>query len=301
MNRDDRVAFVFPGQGSQAVGMGRGLYDDSAAARSVFEEADEVLGFHLSRMCFEGPEDVLRQTVNAQPAILTVSIAYLSASPGLEGVTPSYVAGHSLGEYTALAAAGVLRFREALHLARERGRLMQQAGEHTAGGMVAILGLDEAVIEDVCRRSGTQIANLNCPGQVAVSGPIARLDEATRMAKAAGAHRVIALQVSGAFHSPLMAPVVEGMEKAVSKFDFSDASIPIVANTTARPLNGAADVKEELLQQLCHCVRWQASIEFMIAEGVSTFIEVGPGQVLTGLIKRINKDVQTVNLDSNRR
>jgi [acyl-carrier-protein] S-malonyltransferase len=295
MNRDDRVAFVFPGQGSQAVGMGRGLYDDSAAARSVFEEADEVLGFHLSRMCFEGPEDVLRQTVNAQPAILTVSIAYLSASPALEGVTPSYVAGHSLGEYTALAAAGVLRFREALHLARERGRLMQQAGEYTAGGM------DEAVIEDVCRRSGTQIANLNCPGQVAVSGPIARLDEATRMAKAAGAHRVIALQVSGAFHSPLMAPVVEGMEKAVSKFDFSDASIPIVANTTARPLNGAADVKKELLQQLCHCVRWQASIEFMIAEGVSTFIEVGPGQVLTGLIKRINKDVQTVNLDSNRR
>ena len=300
MNDVGRVAFVFPGQGSQAVGMGRDLYNESATARSVFEEANEVLGVDIAHLCFDGPEDVLRQTINAQPAILTVSVAYLRTSPILDTATPSYVAGHSLGEYTALTAAGVLSFREALWLARERGRLMHQAGEQTAGGMVAILGLDEPAVKDVCRRSGTQIANLNCPGQVAVSGPLDRLDEAMQMAKEAGAYRVVPLQVSGAFHSPLMASAVAAMDKAMSKMVFSDASIPIVANTTAQPLTSAADLKQELLQQLCNCVKWQSSVEFMIAQGVSTFIEVGPGRVLTGLIKRIDKDAQTIHVDSNR-
>jgi len=300
VNDVGRVAFVFPGQGSQAVGMGRDLYNESATARSVFEEANEVLGVDIAHLCFDGPEDVLRQTINAQPAILTVSVAYLRTSPILDTATPSYVAGHSLGEYTALTAAGVLSFREALWLARERGRLMHQAGEQTAGGMVAILGLDEPAVKDVCRRSGTQIANLNCPGQVAVSGPLDRLDEAMQMAKEAGAYRVVPLQVSGAFHSPLMASAVAAMDKAMSKMVFSDASIPIVANTTAQPLTSAADLKQELLQQLCNCVKWQSSVEFMIAQGVSTFIEVGPGRVLTGLIKRIDKDAQTIHVDSNR-
>lgn len=301
MRSPDSVAFVFPGQGSQIVGMGRTLYEESAAARELFQEADEVVGFRLSRLCFEGPEQELKQTANAQPAILTVSMAYLKASPLLNDATPLYVAGHSLGEYTALAVSDVLSFRDALYLARERGRLMQQAGEQNAGGMTAILGLDERAVEDVCRQSGTQIANINCPGQVAISGAPDRLAEAAAIAKAAGAHRVIPLQVSGAFHSPLMAPAVEGMRSAISNLEFSNARVPIIANTTARPIHQPDDIKEELLQQLCHCVRWQSSIEFIIGQGVSTFIEIGPGRVLAGLIRRISKDANIVSVDDTSR
>lgn len=301
MRSPDSVAFVFPGQGSQIVGMGRTLYEESAAARELFQEADEVVGFRLSRLCFEGPEQELKQTANAQPAILTVSMAYLKTSPLLNDATPLYVAGHSLGEYTALAVSDVLSFRDALYLARERGRLMQQAGEQNAGGMTAILGLDERAVEDVCRQSGTQIANINCPGQVAISGAPDRLAEAAAIAKAAGAHRVIPLQVSGAFHSPLMAPAVEGMRSAISNLEFSNARVPIIANTTARPIHQPDDIKEELLQQLCHCVRWQSSIEFIIGQGVSTFIEIGPGRVLAGLIRRISKDANIVSVDDTSR
>ena len=301
MNTGDRVAFLFPGQGSQAVGMGRDLCAESQAARTVFEEANEVLGFNLSRLCFEGPEDELRQTVNAQPAILAVSVAYLRASPVLGDLAPSYVAGHSLGEYTALAAAGVLTFPQALLLARERGRLMHQAGQQNAGGMIAILGLDEATIDHICRRSGIQIANFNCPGQVVVSGPIDGLTKATQMAKEAGSPRLVPLQVSGAFHTPLMAPAVAGMNQAMSRLEFNDARVPILANTTAQPLTSARDVKEELLRQLCNCVHWQQSVDFMIGQGISTFIEVGPGQVLTGLVKRISRDVQTTSLDDRKK
>jgi len=281
--------------------MGRTLYEESAAARELFQEADEVVGFRLSRLCFEGPEQELKQTANAQPAILTVSMAYLKTSPLLNDATPLYVAGHSLGEYTALAVSDVLSFRDALYLARERGRLMQQAGEQNAGGMTAILGLDERAVEDVCRQSGTQIANINCPGQVAISGAPDRLAEAAAIAKAAGAHRVIPLQVSGAFHSPLMAPAVEGMRSAISNLEFSNARVPIIANTTARPIHQPDDIKEELLQQLCHCVRWQSSIEFIIGQGVSTFIEIGPGRVLAGLIRRISKDANIVSVDDTSR
>lgn len=301
MNSNDKTAFVFPGQGSQTVGMGCDLYDSSPVAKSVFEEADEALGFGLTRLCFEGPDDTLRQTVNAQPAILAVSIAYLRTSPAIADISPHYVAGHSLGEYTALVAAGVLTFKDAVCLARDRGRLMQQAGEQSPGGMLAILGLDESAVEEVCQRSGTQIANLNCPGQIAISGTLDGLNRAIEMAKSMGAQRVVPLQVSGAFHSPMMQVAVEGMSEVVSRLEFHDADIPIVANTTAQPMKEAAEIRAELLHQLCHCVRWQASIEFMVDQGVRTFIEVGPGQVLTGLIKRITRDVQMVSLNGKRR
>ena len=294
---EENVAYVFPGQGSQWVGMGRDLYSSSPQAREVFEEADLTLGFPLSRLCFEGPEEVLRQTVNAQPAILAVSIAYLRASPEFQERAPTFVAGHSLGEYTALVAARVLDFADALYLARERGRLMQEAGEKAAGGMVAIIGLEEASVNDICQPTGTQIANINCPGQIVISGSTQALAQAIELAKAKGAQRTIPLQVSGAFHSPLMQPAAEGMSQAVSRATFHDPVVPIVANTTAQPITSAEAVKVELLNQLCHCVRWQRSIEYMIEEGVSTFVEVGPGQVLTGLIRRIDKEVQVLNIE----
>jgi len=292
---ESKVAYVFPGQGAQWVGMAKELYSSSPQAKAILDEADQVLGFPLTQLCFEGPEETLRQTINAQPAIFTVSLAYLRDTPQLQEV-PSYVAGHSLGEYTALVAAQVLNFADALYLARERGRLMQEAGERESGGMAAVLGLEEDQVKEICNDSGVQIANINCPGQIVVTGPSKSLEQAIRLAEAKGARRVVPLQVSGAFHSPLMKPAAEGLSQVVAELDFHDPVIPIVANTTARPITTAEGVKEELLNQLCNCVQWHRSIEYMIDDGVSNFIEIGPGQVLTGLIKRINKEVQTQNI-----
>lgn len=292
-----RVAQVFPGQGSQAVGMGYKLYQSSRSAREVFEEADEALNFPLSRLCFEGPEEELRQTINAQPAIMTVSVACLRAASELNHqVSPAFVAGHSLGEYTALVAANVLGFTDAIRLVRERGRLMQQAGEIKPGGMVAVIGLDEPILREVCRESGTEIANYNCAGQIVLSGSKDGLARAMELAKAKGARRVIPLQVSGAFHSTLMQPTVEGMAQAMSQIKFNTPEVPIVVNSTAQPVTTADEVKEELLRQLCNCVQWQPSVEYMVKEGVGTFIEIGPGQVLSGLIKRICDRVQVLTM-----
>jgi [acyl-carrier-protein] S-malonyltransferase len=294
-----KTAYVFPGQGSQWTGMGHDLYTNLPEARDVFEEADSVLGLPLSRLCFEGPEDVLRQTVNAQPAIMTVSVAYLRTSPQIKDrPQPSFVAGHSLGEYTALVAAGTLSFADALRLARERGRLMQEAGNQTAGGMLAVIGLDEATVQSVCQATGMEIANINCPGQIAISGPSQVLEQATQLAKQKGAQRVVPLPVSGAFHSRLMQPAADGMEQAVSNLQFRDAVIPIVANSTAEPMTSGNALKVELLYQLCHPVLWQKSVERMIKEGTLEFVEIGPGQVLTGLIKRISRDAKAISTEA---
>jgi [acyl-carrier-protein] S-malonyltransferase len=294
-----KTAYVFPGQGSQWTGMGHDLYTNLPEARAVFEEADSVLGFPLSRLCFEGPEDVLRQTVNAQPAIMTVSVAYLRTSPQLKDrPRPSFVAGHSLGEYTALVAASTLSFADALRLARERGRLMQEAGNKTSGGMLAVIGLDEATVQSVCQATGMEIANINCPGQIAISGPTQVLEAATQLAKEKGAQRVVPLPVSGAFHSRLMKPAADGMAQAVSNLQFQDAVIPIVANTTAEPMTSGSALKAELLNQLCHSVLWQKSVERMIKEGALEFVEIGPGQVLTGLIKRISRDAKAISTEA---
>jgi [acyl-carrier-protein] S-malonyltransferase len=292
-----KLAYVFPGQGSQWVGMGRDLYQDFGAARTVFDQADEALGFPLSRLCFDGPEDELRQTINAQPAIVATSFACLEASREAVDLPPaSFVAGHSLGEYTALAAAGVLDFADAVYLSRERGRLMHEAGQKVPGGMVAIIGLDEAPLAELCAESGARIANINCPGQIVISGAKDNLNQATELAKSRGAHRAIPLQVSGAFHTPLMQPAVDGMAKVIAKLEFKDPATPIIGNTTAQPLTTARAVKEELLNQLCNCVQWQRSVEYMLGDGVSTFIEIGPGKVLAGLIKRIDRDVKILNI-----
>ena len=292
-----KIAHVFPGQGSQSVGMGYKLCQSSPKAKEVFQEADEALRFSISRLCFEGPEDELRQTINAQPAIMTVSIACLRAASEVNHtVSPSFVAGHSLGEYTALVAANVLGFADAIRLVRERGRLMQKAGEIKPGGMAAVIGLDEAILREICRESGAEIANFNCSLQIVISGSKEALARAMELAKARDARRVIPLQVSGAFHSTLMQPTIEGLSAAISQINFRTPEVPIVVNSTAQPVTTAEGVKEELLRQLCNCVQWQPSVEYMVEEGVSTFIEIGPGQVLSGLIKRISNKVQVLNM-----
>ncbi|MFA4836469.1 MAG: ACP S-malonyltransferase [Dehalococcoidia bacterium] len=293
-----KVAFVFPGQGSQAVGMGFDLYKRSPLARQVFEEADETLGFSLSNLCFNGPDDKLRQTVNTQPAVMTTSLACLRAAFGNGNhIQPAFVAGHSLGEFTALVAAGVLSFSDGIRLVQERARLMQKAGERRPGGMAAIIGLDLVTLEEVCQETGTQIANMNSPEQTVISGTKNGLTWAMDLAKARGAKRVIRLEVSGAFHSYLMEPAAKGLAKVASGLDFHAPAIPIVANTTAQPKSTPKELRDEILQQVCGCVRWQSSIEYMIGEGVDTFFEIGPGQVLTGLIKRINSDVKIINVN----
>jgi len=299
MAKSMKAAYVFPGQASQKVGMGRDLYDNFDSAKAVFDQADATLGFSLSRLCFEGPEDELHQTINTQPALVTVSFACLKAAQDIGGSglpAPSFVAGHSLGEYTALAAAGVLDFTTAVYLARERGRLMYEAGLKNPGGMVAVLGFDEALLAEVCAETDTLIANINCPGQLVISGARENLTRAADLAKARGAHRAVPLSVSGAFHTPLMQPAVDGMSEVIPPLDFHEPLIPIVANTTAQPVTTAEQVKAELINQLCHSVQWQRSIEYMIDDGVSTFIEIGPGRVLSGLIRRINRDVKTLNI-----
>jgi [acyl-carrier-protein] S-malonyltransferase len=293
-----KVAHVFPGQGSQKVGMGLDLYQNYNAAKAVFEQADKALGFPISKLCFEGPEEELVKTANAQPAIVTVSFACLEAARSFNGGLPraSFVAGHSLGEYTALAAAGVLDFATTVYLARERGRLMHEAGQITPGGMAAIIGLDGEPLAEVCRQSGARIANINCPGQIVISGARGKLEKAMEMTKERGAHRAIPLQVSGAFHTGLMQPAVDGMAEIMAGLRFNDPTIPIIGNTSAKPLTTAQEVREELLAQLCNCVQWQRSVEYMVSEGVSTFIEIGPGRVLAGLIKRIDRNVNIVNI-----
>ena len=295
-----KVAYVFPGQGSQWVGMGRDLYEQFDSAKTVFNQADDTLGLSLSRLCFEGPEDELRQTVNAQPAIVTVSLACLNAAHevgGSDGLPPpAFVAGHSLGEYTALAAAGVLDFATAIYLARERGRLMHEAGLKKPGGMVAVLGTDEALLAEVCAETGTRVANINCPGQLVISGAGENLAQAVDLLRSRGVSRTIPLQVSGAFHTPLMQPAADGLAGVIASLTFRQPLMPVIANTTAEPLTTAEAIKEELLRQLCNGIQWQGSVEYMIDDGVSTFIEIGPGKVLTGLIKRINREVKTVNI-----
>jgi [acyl-carrier-protein] S-malonyltransferase len=299
-NLASSVAWVFPGQGAQKVGGGRDLYEASAAARSVFQRTDRALGFLLSQLCFQGPEDALRQTVNAQPAIMAVSLACLEAAreDGLLTDEPAFVAGHSLGEYTALVAAGAVGLEDGLRLVRERGRLMQMAGEERPGTMAAILGLDEETAAAVCRETGAQVCNLNAPGQIVIGGTLAAVEAALALASQLGARRAMPLNVSGAFHTDLMIPAVKGMDRALGRVTLRDPQIPILANGSARPVTSAGQVRDELLYQLNHPVQWQRSVEYMASAGVDTFIELGPGQVLTGLIRRIVPGARLLTIDS---
>jgi [acyl-carrier-protein] S-malonyltransferase len=305
VDESSSFAFVFPGQGSQFVGMGKSLVDVSPAAREIFRQADDTLGFRLSELCFNGPEDELRDTVNAQPAILTASIASLAALREQLGnvasrVRPRYVAGHSLGEYSALVAADVLDFPTALTLVRERGRLMKESGDRTPGGMAAVIGLDATVLEEVCRQANaTGIvcpANYNTPTQTVISGELAALSAAIELAIASGAHKVVRLAVSIAAHSPIMQRAAEQFNEAMSRFGLRDAVTPVVSDISARVMTSADDIRAELSRQLYSSVRWSDTVREMIAGGVTTFVEVGPGEVLCTLIKRIDRKAQTLSI-----
>jgi [acyl-carrier-protein] S-malonyltransferase len=303
----DRIAFVFPGQGSQSVGMGRLLAAASPAAAAVLAEADEALGESISRLAFDGPAEQLDLTANSQPALVAVSVAFLAAlreswaAAGVTAPTPAYVAGHSMGQYSAMVAAGVISLADAVRLVRERGRQMQASGQGRSGAMAAVVGLDNARLDDLLALGtpfgGLTVANRNAPGQVVISGDRTAVEAAAAGARDLGARLVKVLPVSVAAHSSLMAEAAMGMARVLEPIAFSDPQIPMLTNYDARPIANAAAARVELIEHLTRGVDWVSAVESMSAGGVTTFIEVGPGKVLTGLIKRIAPTATAIALD----
>ena len=295
-----KLAFLFPGQGAQSVGMGRALAESHEAARDAFATADRVLGYSLSGMCWDGPAEDLKTSVHTQPALLTHSVAawrLLSAS----GLEPAFVAGHSLGEYSACVAAGALSFEDALRVTSRRGELMYQAGLERPGAMAALLGLSreeaEAACADAAAAGIVRAANLNAPGQVVISGEPAAVDAACEAAKVRGARRAIKLEVSGAFHSPLMASAAEGLREALAGVTLQDASCPVISNAWARPVQKADEIRRALEEQLLASVRWEESMRLLLEQGVEGFVELGTGKVLRGLLRTIHKEAASWNVE----
>jgi [acyl-carrier-protein] S-malonyltransferase len=299
----EKLALVFPGQGAQHVGMGLDLYREYAMARDIFDEADAVLEMPLSRLCFEGPEDELNDTINTQPAILTMSVAALRAMADVRPMGEVLaVAGHSLGEYTALVAAGALPFSDAVRLVRERGRLMKEAGQRHPGRMAAVLGLSAEPVTTACRQAAeetdtvVQVANHNSPGQIVISGDRRGIDRAVELLKEQGAKRVVPLAVSIASHCPLMESAAKGLREALDRVELLKSEVPVIGNVSAKPLVHAAEIREELVKQIVSPVQWVESVQHLIEEGVETFVEIGPKDTLSNLIKRISEAVGRINV-----
>lgn len=297
-----KIAFVFPGQGAQSVGMARDAYDTIPEAKTLFDTADRTLGFDLTALVFDGPVEELKQTANTQPALLTASLALLQAVQA-KGIEADYAAGHSLGEYSALAAAGVLSFEDAVAVVRARGQFMEAAVPGGQGAMAAVLGADRDKLAELCAEisaAGTVVepANLNCPGQIVVSGSAEGVEALSARVKEIGAKRAIALEVSGPFHSSLMKEAAEKLGEKLAGVTLSEGRLPVVANVTARPVSGADAVRESLISQVYSPVLWEDSVQWLIGEGVDTFVEIGPGSVLAGLIKKIDKSVRVFSVNS---
>lgn len=296
------IAYIFPGQGSQAPGMGRELAERYAAAREVFEEADEALGFKLSRLCFEGPAEELQLTENTQPAILATSVAALRAAEGEGLPRPDFVAGHSLGEYSALVAAGALSLRDAVSVVRKRGRYMQEAVPVGAGAMAAVLGADIETVEAACKEAAREgeicsPANLNSPGQIVIAGSAAAVERALPILKERGAKRAIPLKVSAPFHCALMLPAQERLSADLDRIEFKDLSVPLVTNVDAAVIRTGAEARAALVRQVSSPVRWRESLELLARAGVGLFVEVGPGKVLSGLVRQTVSDARASNVE----
>jgi [acyl-carrier-protein] S-malonyltransferase len=295
-----KTAFIFPGQGAQKVGMGQSLASASPAAREIFEKADSALGMRLASLCFEGPEEELRLTANTQPAILATSIATLKAFEA-RGARADFVAGHSLGEYAALVAAGSLKFEDALRVVRKRGLFMQEAVPEGEGAMAALLGCDIGTVRSVCVEASElgvcSPANINTPGQAVIAGHMSAVERAVELAKAKGARKAVMLAVSAPFHCELMKPAAERLEAVLDEVEFSDLSVPLVTNVDARAIRFGGEARDALIRQVASPVLWGDSVKLLLDEGVTRFIELGPGKVLSGLVKQMSREVQLLNIE----